>query len=56
MFTLNIDTGNAAFDEDEPNIELTRILREVIGHLNAWDTEGKIRDLNGNTVGSWKLV
>ncbi len=55
MFTLTIDTDNAAF-EHGPRQEVGRILREVAQSLKAGDTEGRIRDVNGNTVGSFSLT
>jgi hypothetical protein len=58
MFTLTIDTENAAFDDDH-EAELLRL-------LNSWALSqpalhltkrhkggGKILDVNGNAVGSW---
>jgi hypothetical protein len=71
-FELTIDTGNAAFHDDDgprPAPELARILREVAddiegtgavpyrrsddGRLHAEQT---IRDINGNRVGSYRMV
>lgn len=54
MFTLTIDTGNAAFDDAGP--ELARILRELAARLEpglTCDGGADVRDTNGNRVGSW---
>lgn len=53
MFTLRIDTDNAAFG-DNPRGEIARILRHVAGKLEGFD-HGQIGDHNGNTVGEWFL-
>ena len=53
MFTLTIQTGNAAFAED-PAEEIARILRELAQRISM---NGKhslsltLRDDNGNTIG-----
>ncbi|USK62287.1 hypothetical protein [Peribacillus asahii] len=49
--TVTIKTGNAAFEEN-PNMEIARILRELANNLEADVHPGKLRDLNGNTVGT----
>lgn len=57
-FTLNIKTGNAAFEGEDARYELSRILRELADELGEWGTEnsGKVMDINGNTVGAWELT
>ena len=57
MFTLTIETDNEAFSAD-PGAEIARIM-QTVGHalINApsrVDTCGKLRDINGNTVGKWE--
>ena len=58
IFTLSIETGNAAFGEslNEENAEIARILREVAAKLENCQTCGPIRDANGNTVGAFTLT
>lgn len=67
MFTLKIETANAAFDE--MGEELARVLRELADKVElkpwrssdfrdnrkgmTWD-EGTVLDLNGNNVGRWE--
>jgi hypothetical protein len=67
-FTLTIKCDNAAFsdDGDDDNRqtgnaararEIARILRDLAADM-VHDTEddgGKLRDINGNTVGSWSF-
>lgn len=50
MFTLTINTENAAFEDPS---ELPRLLRKVASLISMGDTEGRILDMNGNTVGSF---
>jgi len=56
MFKLKMETGNAAFADNIKHLEVARILRNVVEKLEADHTEGKLIDLNGNTVGEWKLL
>ena len=64
MFTLTIDTGNAAFHDDTDvegddtgaaAIECARILRAVATALLNYTTDGRCIDSNGNRAGSWEL-
>ena len=50
---LNIKTTNAAFEDK--SLEAARLLREVAERIESGETEGNLKDTNGNTVGSWKL-
>lgn len=57
--TVEIAMDNAAFTED--NSEVSRILRELAetldGRLSAdpYDTNIRLRDINGNTVGQARI-
>ena len=57
MLTVSIETDNAAFGDtsDEALAECARILRVIAGAMEADNLSGKVRDVNGNTVGSWEL-
>jgi hypothetical protein len=58
MFSLTIDTENAAFARD-PSNEIRRILLELANRIEPCPTgegRGNLRDLNGNTVGRWELA
>jgi len=54
MFRLQIETGNAAFHEDGAG-EISRILENVAERVKNGDHTGIVRDVNGNTVGSFEL-
>lgn len=62
-FNLSIDMDNAAFDPDlldgSPNAEVARILRDLADRLDSDEgsmaAQGSVRDVNGNTVGTWTL-
>ena len=54
-FTLKIECDNAAFERD-PAKEVARILKEVakqVGAYPAFPGVGKVRDVNGNSVGTY---
>lgn len=53
MFTIEIETGNAAFgvDDEARNAEVARILRAIARLLIRDRTDGACRDANGNRVG-----
>ena len=56
-FTLKIETGNAAFEDDQ-GFEVGRILNGLLERLEdvgASGASGTLLDYNGNTVGSWTL-
>lgn len=52
--TIDIDTGNAAFDDDDRNEEIGRIVRVISDMLVGGFTKSRVRDLNGNTVCQWE--
>lgn len=62
MFSLQFSMANEAFDE--PATEIARILRHVArrvenGELPDGDDTGfgmPVKDINGNTVGQWKVT
>jgi hypothetical protein len=53
MFTLSIDTSNAAFRRRQggPTQEIARILRVAILLLESGIDESNLQDINGMTVG-----
>ena len=59
MFSVNVETDNAAFGDREPEpacAECARIVRIIAGELDAGRLSGSIRDVNGNRVGTWELT
>jgi hypothetical protein len=57
-FRLRIDTGNAAFDDDNRYAEVARILRALADRLDdrPGQTGGLVVDINGNNVGTWRFT
>jgi len=54
MFRLEIDTDNAAFYPW--TTEVARLLRVAAARIDrSGDTDGSLRDTNGNTVGVWSI-
>lgn len=51
-FILNIELGNAAMSTPA---DVSRALSNVAVQIDLDETEGKVRDENGNTVGSWSV-
>ena len=54
MFTLKFKTDNAAFGEDK-TFEVLRILKEISHKIEMGYKEGIVKDLNGHTIGDFKL-
>lgn len=58
IYTITIDTANAAFDPEHFAREIPRVLRNAAQVIIERDfelifrQEWNLRDLNGNTVGS----
>lgn len=58
MFTLTINTDNAAFEDKAVGFEVARILHALANDLEDCGPDHvtkMLRDINGNTVGSWTL-
>lgn len=55
MFELNIETDNAAFEDEDGAFEVARILRLVASQLERGARSAPILDVNGNRVGSYNL-
>lgn len=53
-FTLKLNCDNAAFDE-QPEETVADLLRQVAGRVAWGEPAGKIRDINGNTVGEFEF-
>lgn len=54
-FSLTLDTDNAAFEDGLTGHEVARILRSAADRLEQGEDSGQLRDVNGNTVGSYLL-
>jgi len=59
-FRLEINTGNAAFDDEDLAPEVARILSELATKLDdgmySMNADVPLYDVNGNRVGSWRLT
>ena len=56
---IEIDLDNAAFDEEKEVAEAQRILTNLGKRIDTggyFSSNKNLRDINGNTVGSFKLV
>jgi len=53
MFRLEFKTDNAAFHEGYGREETARILNEIAQKVIEGINSGKIKDINGNTIGWW---
>lgn len=51
-FTVTIEMGNDAMREAT---DVADALQEIIAHLHGGQTDGAIRDVNGNTVGRFHM-
>jgi hypothetical protein len=58
MFVVRIETGNAAFDDDNLEAEVARILRELATFIadEYLPSAKALRDINGNRVGTAETV
>ena len=55
MFTINFETDKSVFSS-YPEVECARILVKIANDLNNGGAyEGSIRDINGNSIGSYEL-
>ena len=53
---IKFDTNNAAFVEYEyPQSEIARVLRKIADEVEHRKKSGNIRDINGNSIGSWEV-
>jgi hypothetical protein len=57
MFRIEIDTGNAAFDDGNRDAEIARLLSYVVHRLERGGiTVLPLYDINGNRVGKAESV
>jgi hypothetical protein len=55
MFSVKVETSNAAFHDECPEYEIARILKEIVSKLEAGITSGSARDSNGNRVAEFRF-
>lgn len=51
---IKFNTSGQAF-EDYGDKEVERILEQIIQKVKSGHSEGKILDINGNTIGEWQI-
>jgi hypothetical protein len=58
MFKVQFKTSGAAFEEPGDGNEIARILIAVAETINGHTghANGAVRDINGNTIGSWSYT
>jgi hypothetical protein len=55
-FTLNIELGNAAMESPQDVAAALRKVADRLERIESVEANGRIGDLNGNTVGSWNYA
>jgi hypothetical protein len=55
MFSLQINTDNAAFQDADKRWEIARMLRALADEISRTTLTGGFLDSNGNCVGDWKF-
>ena len=61
FFNVSICIENSIFEDDGEGREVSRILGTITNKIEDLaefdpDDRGTVRDLNGNTCGSWEIV
>jgi hypothetical protein len=49
------DTDSAAFEDGDTTDEIARVIREAARMIEHGSDEGPLWDINGNTVGSFRM-
>ena len=58
MVKISFETDNAAFHDElgySKRYEIMRILKNITRRIDNGDTEGKVMDVNGNSIGQWSI-
>ena len=50
---IEFDTSNAAFQDDDKDMEIATIMKDVTNKIYDGFQEGRIHDSNGNRIGYW---
>lgn len=56
MVKIEFKTGNSAFSDGNMELEIARILKKIAYQIESGYDNDKIRDFNGNTIGSWEIT
>lgn len=52
-FEIRIKSDNDALTNEDAPVEIARILRSIATRIVQGENVGKVRDINGNTVGTY---
>ena len=53
---IQFSTDNAAFDDDNMRDAIARILRDIARKVEHGTSNGTVRDVNGNSIGTWQFA
>ena len=53
--SIELNTDNGAYEGIHPSIIASEVLAEVRHKIERGAADGIVRDINGNTVGTWSL-
>jgi hypothetical protein len=56
MVKIEFKTGNSTFSDEAKELEIARILKKIAYQIATGYDNDKIRDINGNTIGSWEIT
>ncbi len=57
--TIRFSLENAAFRHEDDSLnyfEISRALQKIAKQIENGSDGGSVRDINGNTVGEWKIT
>lgn len=52
---IQFDTENSAFEEEYKLAGIRWVLRDIMTQVSRGLPGGKVKDINGNTIGKWEL-
>lgn len=52
---IEFNTKNDSFEGERIKTECRRILADIAARIELGQVEGRIRDINGDIVGTWEL-
>lgn len=53
--SITFDTDSAAFDGDNYRDEVLAVLRRITDKITTGESDGVVRDVNGNHIGNWYM-
>lgn len=55
MVNIKFSTSGSSFDDYGPDYQLEKIFEQIREKINSGKTEGKIIDINGNSIGNFTI-